>query len=124
MYEWDADAQAELEDIIGRNEKELKKRAEAMLRGERVESRFKTTQPRKKKRGKKAPCGVTEPHPMPIVGICPLCGEAVTGEVQPSCEQSNTGRLFYKECSVCPYYSELFKKRIRSKDYLREEGGG
>lgn len=60
-----------------------------------------------------------EPRPMAPVGVC-SCGGLVTGEPLPGCEVRLTGRVFYRECSSCTYYSELFKV---DKEYKEIEGG-
>ncbi|MHA2376676.1 MAG: hypothetical protein ACXAB9_10955, partial [Candidatus Thorarchaeota archaeon] len=49
--------------------------------------------------------------PMPIVGICPLCGKAKRGRPLPGCETRKSGRVWYEECSICPYYMELMKTK-------------
>lgn len=55
-----------------------------------------------------------------IVGICPRCGSPVHGEGLPRCELQKSGRVFYKECLTCTYYSELFR---RGNEYIEIEGG-
>ena len=58
---------------------------------------------------------------MPTIGFCPRCGSAVIG-APVTCEDNKkmSGRHFYKECTVCPYYSEIFKKRNK---FIEKEGG-
>lgn len=55
-----------------------------------------------------------------VVGFCPRCKSHLLGEPLPGCETTKSGRVFYKECSACTYYSEIFKKRNK---YLEVEGG-
>lgn len=50
----------------------------------------------------------SEPRPLTPMGIC-KCGGVLTGEPVPGCETKLNGRVFYKECDTCSYYSELFK---------------
>jgi len=61
----------------------------------------------------------TEPSPLTVIGSC-KCGGLMTGEPLPGCETKLTGRVFYKECDSCSYYSELFKK---GNIYEEIEGG-
>ena len=58
--------------------------------------------------------------PVTIVGICPRCDGTVRGTTIASCETKLSGRVFYKECEDCIYYSETFK--IDNK-YREVEGG-
>ena len=60
-----------------------------------------------------------EPRPMAPIGIC-NCGGLITGEPLPGCEARLSGRVFYRECNSCTYYSELFKI---DKKYKEIEGG-
>lgn len=46
-----------------------------------------------------------------VVGFCPKCGSTMVGDAMPQCEAKDTGRHFYSECTVCPYYTEIFKGR-------------
>jgi hypothetical protein len=62
-----------------------------------------------------------EPHKMlTVVGFCPQCKSVVKGEPMPGCESKSSGRVFYKECTACKYYSEIFKKRNK---HYEVEGG-
>lgn len=65
------------------------------------------------------------PAPKVCVGICPRCGQDLLGRPQPMCskqEGSRFGkRVFYKECSSCTYYSEVFQQR--PKKHVEVEGG-
>jgi hypothetical protein len=59
----------------------------------------------------------------PVVGSCPRCGSNVRGMIGGTCGKhaGNFGKLtFYKECTACSYYSEIFKKRNK---YIEVEGG-
>lgn len=56
---------------------------------------------------------------MSVIGSCPKCGDELRGMSLRGCEQSKTGRHFYKECRSCGYYSEVFKKRKR---FIEVEG--
>jgi hypothetical protein len=54
---------------------------------------------------------IEEPEvPVFVVGVCPKCEEKLLGEPVAACETRGTGRVFVKECSVCTYYCELFRK--------------
>lgn len=55
-----------------------------------------------------------------VVGLCPRCGELVRGEPVRECASRGNGRHFYKECSSCSYYAEIFKVRHKFKEV---EGG-
>jgi hypothetical protein len=48
---------------------------------------------------------------LPVVGICPLCGKAKKGRPLPGCETRKSGRVWYEECTICPYYMELIKTK-------------
>ena len=41
---------------------------------------------------------------------CPRCDELMQGIRMPACEVRRTGRAYYKECSSCTYYAEIFVK--------------
>jgi hypothetical protein len=60
----------------------------------------------------------------PVIGHCPRCGSNLQGAVQSTCSKAKAGKYgratFYKECSACSYYSEIFKKRNKYKEI---EGG-
>lgn len=66
-----------------------------------------------------------EPDPKvgPIIGKCPRCGSDVRGTITKSCKK-NAGTFgvstFYKECTACSYYSEIFEKRGK---HTEVEGG-
>jgi len=55
-----------------------------------------------------------------VVGICPRCSSKVVGGPQPKCETKASGRVFFKECSACTYYVEIFK---RGNKHREVEGG-
>jgi hypothetical protein len=59
-----------------------------------------------------------------VIGMCPRCGRVLKGMPMRPCTKgkgSRFGKLtFYKECSSCPYYSEIFKRRNKFKEV---EGG-
>jgi hypothetical protein len=94
--------------------------------------------PEKKKFGrpKKKPCkktakverpkappereGFTDIVPRQIIGFCPKCSSIMRGMPMSKCEFEKSGRVFYKECSACTYYAEIFKKRNKFKEI---EGG-
>lgn len=61
-----------------------------------------------------------EPSPMPVIGFCPKCGRKLLGMFISDCETRKSGRVFYKQCSSCSYYSELFKRRNK---HVEVEGG-
>lgn len=63
---------------------------------------------------------VQEPPELTVIGLCPKCGSPLGGYPLPGCESSKTGRVFYKECRGCTYYSELYKRR---NNYIEIEGG-
>jgi hypothetical protein len=67
----------------------------------------------------------TEPEKLPfVVGVCPKCDSMLGGLPLPSCETKKTGRVFYKECSSCEYYAEVWKKTKQKRTtYYQEEGG-
>jgi len=54
--------------------------------------------------------------PPQLVGICPRCGGYLLGGATPNCESAKTGRLYYKICADCPYYSELFMKNDKLEE--------
>jgi hypothetical protein len=55
-----------------------------------------------------------------VVDMCPRCGSKMVGEPLSMCESKESGRVFYKECTACTYYAEIFKKRNK---YIKSEGG-
>ena len=64
---------------------------------------------------------ITEPFKYTmVVGICPRCSSKVVGGPIPKCEIKISGRVFYKECSACTYYVEIFKKGNKHREV---EGG-
>jgi hypothetical protein len=77
---------------------------------------------------RKKPCGkkgtdlqkdeMQELRPVTVVGKCPRCGSDLLGTPVATCETEKSGRVFYKECSACKYYAEVFKKR--NKHYEME----
>jgi hypothetical protein len=65
---------------------------------------------------------IEEPcEPNVIVGVCPKCGDRLRGAPLRSCETAATGRVFYKVCSGCTYYSELFKN-LKTNELREIEG--
>jgi hypothetical protein len=67
----------------------------------------------------------TELHPLTIViGKCPRCDGNVMGEVRPVCSKIRRQPTFYKECSACTYYAEIWRKIKQNKTTYREEEGG
>ena len=56
-----------------------------------------------------------------VVGFCPKCNSTMVGSPMPPCESDETGRHFYSECTVCPYYTEVFKGR--KGRYIEIKGG-
>lgn len=64
---------------------------------------------------------VPEPQPLTVVvGFCPRCGSSVMGEPLSACERQKNKRVFYKECSSCSYYAEVFQ---RGNKYVEIEEG-
>lgn len=58
-----------------------------------------------------------------IVDFCPKCGSPMVGMPVRSCRQNSSyfgAPVFYKECSACTHYIEIFKKKNK---YI-EVGGG
>jgi hypothetical protein len=55
-----------------------------------------------------------------VIGKCPKCTSDMTGFPYPGCEVKKTGRYFYKECTACTYYVEIFK---RGNKFTEMEGG-
>jgi hypothetical protein len=59
-----------------------------------------------------------------VVGKCPKCGSNLLGMPVKGCGKapmSSFGNAtFYKECSACTYYSEIFERKNRYKEV---EGG-
>jgi len=59
-----------------------------------------------------------------VVGKCPKCGSNLLGEPIKGCSKQTNGNFggltFYKECSACTYYSEIFKK---GNKHIEVEGG-
>lgn len=55
-----------------------------------------------------------------VVGICKRCGSELVGFPIPRCERKKSGRIFYKECSQCSYYSEIIRK---GENFKEVEGG-
>lgn len=44
-----------------------------------------------------------------VVGLCPQCGSELRGEPYRTCKEIKTKQFaFYKECSGCEYWSEMF----------------
>lgn len=65
---------------------------------------------------------IPEPtKPVVVVGFCPKCTSTMVGDVMPRCESEVTGRHFYSECTVCSYYTEIFKGR--KGRYIEMKGG-
>lgn len=62
-----------------------------------------------------------EPEPLPIIGICPRCSQPLAGGFLQGCETRRSGRSMIKECTICSYYSELFKRP--NNVYEEIEGG-
>lgn len=50
-------------------------------------------------------------RPQVVIGFCPKCNSTMVGDVVPPCESEESGRHFYSECTVCRYYTEIFKGR-------------
>ena len=48
-------------------------------------------------------------QPKVVIGFCPSCNSQLVGTPLKGCETKKTGRYFYKECSSCSYYAEIFK---------------
>jgi hypothetical protein len=64
---------------------------------------------------------IQEPEiPRMVVGFCPRCGKRVVGGPVKKCEYERTRRYFYKECTSCTYYSEIFHRR---NIFTEVEGG-
>ena len=42
-------------------------------------------------------------------GVCPKCDSVMYGEPQRFCTKIVKGPVFYAECSVCPYYYEMWR---------------
>jgi hypothetical protein len=61
-------------------------------------------------------------RPMMTIGFCPRCNERMVGEPVRKCGDKKRGRqrLFYKECTSCPYYAEIWKNKNK---YDETEGG-
>jgi hypothetical protein len=90
----------------------------------------------KEKTFKKSKCGKKKADPIPesevkepiirdkiphiVIGTCPKCESLVRGMPVAHCETEKSGRTFYKECSACTYYSEIFNKRNK---FYEVEGG-
>jgi hypothetical protein len=71
------------------------------------------------------PDSVPEPQSIKlVVGKCPKCKSNLLGEPIKGCSKQTNGNFggltFYKECSACTYYSEIFKKRNK---HIEVEGG-
>jgi len=60
---------------------------------------------------RKEPQFAEPPRLRVVVGFCPKCTSTMVGDVLPECEAKETGRHFYSECTVCRYYTEIFKGR-------------
>jgi hypothetical protein len=59
-----------------------------------------------------------------VVGKCPKCNSNLLGEPIKGCSKQTNGNFggltFYKECSACTYYSQIFKK---GNKHIEVEGG-
>jgi hypothetical protein len=71
------------------------------------------------------PDSVPEPQNIKlVVGKCPKCNSNLLGEPIRGCAKQTNGNFggltFYKECSACTYYSEIFKK---GNKHIEVEGG-
>jgi hypothetical protein len=55
-----------------------------------------------------------------VVGFCPRCNSKMVGTPVWGCAKDGNDRHFYKECTACTYYSEIFKKR---NIFIEKEGG-
>lgn len=83
--------------------------------------RFRQSDPDIPPEDRKKPVYFQEPVQLPfVVGMCPRCSNIVRGMPLPSCESKKSGRVFYKECAGCSYYSEVIMDRTMYKEL--EEG--
>jgi hypothetical protein len=57
---------------------------------------------------------------MRVIGSCPRCGSNLMGLNLGGCEEEKSKRHYYKECSSCTYYAEIFK---RGNKFYEMEGG-
>lgn len=55
-----------------------------------------------------------------VVGTCPKCGSNLMGQALGSCSKLAKQPTFYKECSACDYYAEIWRYRNKYKEV---EGG-
>jgi hypothetical protein len=55
-----------------------------------------------------------------VVGTCPKCGSNLMGQALGVCSKVTKQPTFYKECSACKYYAEIWKYRNKFKEV---EGG-
>ena len=85
------------------------------------QSRRVTVKAPPEKQGPLQPPPIKDNIPQMPVGLCPRCDKVVKGYPMPGCESKKTGRIFYKECTSCSYYSEIFQKR--KNRYTEVEGG-
>jgi hypothetical protein len=89
----------------------------------RVASVKKKHEMARRKMERENPGGIVEPPPLTgVIGMCPRCGEPLSGLPVPRCEATKTGRVFYKECSACTYYGEIFRDK-KTGEYTETEGG-
>jgi len=113
-FGWSPEDERTIKEIVNGTLNAMRMAAEA--RGKVVNRR---TVPRKKGAGKVATEELRERAQGTPIGIC-SCGGLIVGAQLPGCESRDTGRIFYKECSSCSYYSELF----HDGDKYREVEGG
>jgi len=99
LFEWDEKAEKALEYLI------RKYPAGEVVRSRKISS----VQRAREARGAKEQFEFADYPQLPFVlGACPECGKLMRGVALSGCETEETGRHFYKECTVCPYYSEVF----------------
>jgi hypothetical protein len=74
-----------------------------------------------KGKGTKDDSRENDPHPLrTVIGLCPKCGAVMRGEPLLPCSKEKKKRVFYRECSSCTYYAEIFERR--GKHYEIEGG--
>lgn len=113
LFEWDKKAERALEYLI------RKYPAGITIRSKKITPKQKALEVRIEK---EAAYEWDDPQLPFVLGLCPECGELMRGLAIPACESRVSARVFYKECTVCPYYSEIFwdEEKQESKEI---EGG-
>jgi len=114
-FGWNGDATALMQELLDGIENERRVHAESMTT---TNSKYEE----KKRKMAAMEEGPDPGRPRVVVGFCPRCGDKMVGEPVNECQSKRKRRRsFYKECTTCPYYAEVWVHK--NKHYETEEGG-